>query len=365
MNKKKVFIADDSAFTRLALKKMLSRYEDVEVIGTARDGEEAVTKILKLNPDLLLLDLEMPGLDGFSVIRILMKTNPIPIIVFSSRASADNIFKAMELGAVDFIPKPVSRASEKLYEAEEELIKKIRSVSMIDMKRKLLTHSHVEIKKAEGFLLLPKVKSLYPVEELPPPSKIIMIGASTGGPTEITYLLSSLPPKLDIAILVAQHMPAGFTRAFAERLDKYSNYTVKEGEHRELLRRGVVYISPGAHHMEVFEVEGRVRLRLTRKLPEDKYTPSIDTLFKSGARVFGKRAMAILLTGMGTDGVEGMKYVREAGGFTIAESEETSILYGMPRGALEKGVAERVLPLYDIPSAIKRWATVSAGGESS
>jgi two-component system chemotaxis response regulator CheB len=356
MIKKRVFIADDSAFVRQALKKMLSKH-GIEVLGTAGDGEEVLTKVLRLNPDVLLLDLEMPKLDGFSVIRILMKTSPLPIIVFSSKSSAENVFRALELGAVDFIPKPVSKASNKIFEAEEEIIKKIQWASLSDIRKKFLNHSYSELKKsAELEILPPKAKPTFSSEEYRPPSKIVMIGASTGGPTEITQLLSQLPYELDIAILIAQHMPPGFTKPFAERLNKYSSLNVKEAESRELVKRGNAYITPGGYHMEIFTVENRYRLRLLRKEPEDKYAPSIDILFKSGAKVFGKRTMGILLSGMGNDGIEGMKVIREMGGVTIAESEETSILYGMPKGALEKNVVQMVLPLYEIPSIIIKWA---------
>jgi two-component system chemotaxis response regulator CheB len=364
MIKKRVFIADDSPFIRQALKKMLSKH-GIEVLGTAANGEEAVSRVLQLNPDLLLLDLEMPKLDGFSVIRILMKIFPLPIIVFSSKSSAENVFKAMELGAIDFIPKPVEKASHKIFETEEEIIRKIQWASLTDIKKKLMNHTHIDIKAKEGFVLLPKVKRIYPSEEEKAPSRIVMIGASTGGPTEITQLLSQLPYELDIAILIAQHMPYGFTKPFAERLNKYSSLNVKEGESRELVKRGNAYITPGGYHMEVFSVENRYRLRLLRKEPDDKYVPSIDVLFKSGAKVFGERAMGILLTGMGTDGIEGMKFIRDMGGVTIAESEETSILYGMPKSALEKNVAQMALPLYEIPSVIIKWASSGIKKESS
>lgn len=364
MNKKRVFIADDSAFIRQSLKRILSK-KGIEIFGTARDGEETVSKVLQLNPDVLLLDLEMPKLDGFSVIRILMKIFPLPIIVFSSKSSAENIFRAMELGAVDFIPKPIARASEKIYEAEEEIVRRIQWASLTNIKKKLMNHTFIDLKAKEGLVLIPKVKPIYPPEEYRPPSKIVMVGASTGGPTEITQLLSQLSAGLDIAILVAQHMPYGFTKPFAERLNKYSSFNVKEGESRELIKRGNVYITPGGYHMEVFMVENRYRLRLLRRGDDDKYVPSIDVLFKSGAKTFGNRAMGILLTGMGNDGIEGMRAIREMGGVTIAESEETSILYGMPKGAYEKNVAQMILPLYEIPSAIIKWATSGVKKESS
>jgi len=356
MNKKRVVIADDSAFVRQALKKMLSKH-GIEVLGTAGDGEEVLTKVLRLNPDVLLLDLEMPKLDGFSVIRILMKTSPLPIIVFSSKSSSENVFRALELGAIDFIPKPVSKASDKIFDVEEEIIKRIQWASLSDIKKKFFNHSYMNLKKlAELEILPPKVKPVSLTEEYRAPSRIVMIGASTGGPTEITQLLSQIPAELDIAILIAQHMPYGFTKPFAERLNKYSSLHVKEAESRELVKRGNVYISPGGYHMEIFVVENRYRLRLLRKEPEDKYVPSIDILFKSGAKVFGERAMGILLSGMGNDGIEGMKAIREMGGITVAESEETSILYGMPKGALEKNVAQMILPLYEIPSIIIKWS---------
>ncbi len=347
MIKKRVLIADDSAFIRQALKKMLSKH-GIEIVGTASNGEEAVSKVLQLNPDLLLLDLEMPNLDGFGVIRILMKIYPLPILVFSSKTGTENIFKAMELGAIDFIPKPSAKASYKIYEVEEDIIKKIHWALLTDIRKKFRDHIPLETKAKEPFII--------PSEEYKPPSRIVMIGASTGGPTEITRLFSQLPSELDIAIFVAQHMPYGFTKPFAERLNKYTSFNVKEGESRELIKKGNVYICPGGYHMEIFTVENRFRLRLLRKSDEDKYAPSIDVLFKSGAKVFGERAMGILLTGMGNDGIEGMKAIKDIGGITIAESEETSILYGMPKEALEKNVAQIVLPLYQIPSAIIKWA---------
>lgn len=351
----KVLIVDDSPFARQTLKKVINRCPDMEVIGIARNGEEAISKVYALSPDVMTLDLEMPKMDGFTVIRILMKSHPIPIVVVSSKSASTDVFKALELGAVDFVAKPTSRASESFYAIDKEIVEKIRAVSGINMKRKLREHLDLEIKIKEGEVLTPRVKEVKMVEEEAIPSKLVVIGASTGGPTAIFKILSALKPGFDISILIAQHMPAGFTQAFAERLDKYSPYRVVEGSRKEVIVKKKVYVAPGGSHMIVDrDAIGRPYIKLVKRDEKDKYVPSIDKLFKSSVEIYGSRVIGVVLTGMGSDGVEGLRAIKKAGGITVAESEETSVLFGMPKEAIEKRVTQYVLPLPRIPILLNR-----------
>lgn len=351
----RVLIVDDSPFARQTLKKMINSHPGMEVVGIARNGEEAISKVYELSPDVVTLDLEMPKMDGFTVIRILMKSHPLPIIVVSSRSSSSDVFKALELGAVDFVAKPTSRASEALYSIGKEMVEKILIASRVDIKRKLKEHADLEAKVKEGEALIPRVKEVRVVEEGIAPSRVVVIGASTGGPTAIFKILSALKPGLDVAIFVAQHMPEGFTQAFAERLDKYSPYRVSEGTKNESVIKERVYVAPGGYHMVLDkDAIGRPYIKLLKRSEKDKYVPSIDELFKSAAQVYGSRTIGVILTGMGSDGVEGLRAIKEAGGVTVAESEETSVLFGMPKEAIEKKVAQYVLPLPRIPVLINR-----------
>jgi len=347
----KILIIDDSAFNRRTLTKLLESVPGVEVVGTATDGSEGLKQANRLKPDLITLDLEMPVMDGFTFLRILMKTAPVPVIVISRNEDV-NVFKAMELGAVDFIPKPTRTPSMALFNIKDELSRKV----------KMLPHLKME-KIARGILRPLKdapaeVKNLSPKaligEEVPVSGfDVIAIGSSTGGPPALSQILPHLPEGFPICVVVSQHMPPGFTKPFAERLNKICKMRVKEAADKEAVKAGEILIAPGGNHLSFKRSRtGEVVTNLLEKKEEDKYVPSVDVMFSSAALIWGERTMGVMLTGMGYDGKEGVKRIKEKGGYVIAESEETSIVFGMPESAIATGVVDEVVPLYDIGEKI-------------
>ena len=337
----KVLVIDDSAFSRQAITRMLETSPLVEVVGVARDGEDALRKTLELKPDLITLDLEMPRMDGFTFLRIVMAKSPTPIIVISSRAGEEEVFKALDLGAVDFIAKPTAQGSSELQSIEDGLIRKVHSVRELRIDR-----------VSERIQTAPPVLTTAARDDhdIPP---VVVIGSSTGGPPALVQVFGAFTVAPPCTFLVAQHMPAGFTRGFAERLDRLTPLRVWEAQGGEELEPGTAMIAPGGHHLELELVGSRVLTRLDSKPEPERFTPSVDRLFASAAKQFGENLLAIVLTGMGDDGREGACQVKQAGGRVIAESEETAVIYGMPKQVVQAGVADEILPLHKIPSVIQ------------
>jgi two-component system chemotaxis response regulator CheB len=337
----RVLVIDDSAFSRQTIIRMLKTSPLVEVIGSARDGEEALSKTLELQPDLVTLDLEMPRMDGFTFLRLIMAKRPTPVMVISGRAGEEDVFKALDLGAVDFIAKPTARATLELATIQQELIRKvhaIRELRIDKVKERIKTAPPVLRRRTPAANAVPSV---------------VVIGSSTGGPAALMQTLGAFTEPPPCAFLVAQHMPEGFTRGFAERLDRLTPFHVKEAEGGEEPTRGSVLIAPGGYHLELDAVGGRILSRIYKPEPADKYAPSVDRLFKSAAKHFGADLLAVVLTGMGDDGRRGVCAVKECGGSVIAESEETAVIYGMPQQAVRTGCVDLVLPLNEIPTAIQ------------
>ncbi len=334
---KKILIIDDSPFTRKVLKEMIESDPGLSVIDIATNGIEGLKKAINLKPDLITLDLEMPEMDGFSFLRFLMSQQPTPVIVVSSLSSSDNVFKALELGAVDFVPKPTSQASLKLLEIKRDLLFKIKAALA----------SSVCKKDEKEITEKPEKRAVR--KEL----NIIAIGASTGGPQAIQTILTGLREFHNAAIVIAQHMPEGFTKVFAERLNRLTNFDVSEGKNGEILKEGSVYISPGGHHMRVVKEKTRCVIKVEQKEDHDIYVPSVDHLFTSLVP-FAKNTIAIVLTGMGSDGKAGAIALKNAGAEIWAESAESAIIYGMPRAVVSLNIADAILPLWDIPNAIKK-----------
>ncbi len=343
MRKIRVVVIDDSAYNRRTITKMLENVESVQVVGYAADGEEGIRKIIDLKPDLVTLDLEMPRMDGFTLLRIIMNSCPLPVIVISAKSEDDRVFKALELGAVDFIAKPTGRISDELLIIAGDLQEKVRSVFNLNMDR---------IIKREPFLTpepFPRKKKR-PVDGFPlargtSSVQIVAIGASTGGPPALQSILSSFTEKLPFSVLISQHMPAGFTRAFAERLNRSSMFEVKEAKDGDLVAPGRVLIAPGGRNMIFQELNGEVAAKVVMPSPQDRYIPSADVMLTSLAGIYGPRILAVVLTGMGNDGSKGVRAVKKAGGEVLAESEESAIVFGMPREAIATGLVDKVVPL--------------------
>lgn len=328
----KVLVVDDSAHNRRLLTELLESLPDVKVVGTAADGNEGLRQVMALHPDVVTLDLEMPRLGGYSFLRLLKSTAPTPVIVISSYAHKTDVFKALELGAFDFIAKPAKPTPDVLEKLRKELQEKLLAARLV----------RAEMKPVKP---RPKVTALEP-------SFVVGIGASTGGPPAVQRLLEALSPEPSMCLLVCQHMPKQFTRAFAERLDRLGPFSVREAQEGDVLAPGHVFIAPGGRQLVVYRQNGQYVLGTPPPTMQDKHAPSVDRLFMSLAEVFGAKTVGVVLTGMGADGAMGAKTIRKAGGEVWAESEETAVIYGMPQEAVATGAVSRVLPLGEIGPAL-------------
>jgi len=341
----RVLVVDDSAFNRRAISEVLETSGMARVIAVARDGEEGIKKAFDSKPDLITLDLEMPRMDGFTFLRIIMKSLPTPILVISSRSEDKNVFKALELGAIDFLAKPRNHleTGPALREQIIEKLKVVRELRFRNVQRRL---SRMEAPSP------PTVAEPAPVVERAEAAQAVVIGASTGGPSALQSVICSLPSDFPSAILVSQHMPAGFTRAFSERLDKNSGLRIKEASQGDPVTPGSVLIAPGGKNLSVTRNRGKPVASVEDWRQGDKYVPSINKLFSSAAEVFAHKCMGVVLTGMGNDGAKGVAKIKDAGGYVIAESEKTAIVFGMPKEAIATNRVDEVLNLEDIPVAI-------------
>jgi two-component system chemotaxis response regulator CheB len=335
----RALVIDDSAFSRQAITRMLQSSPLVEVVGVARDGEEALRKTFELQPDLITVDLEMPGMDGFTFLRIVMAKRPTPVIVISGRQGEEDVFKALELGAVDFIAKPTPHATPMLSSISEELLRKVHSIRALRID-----------KVRERIRALPPLVARHEVGAAP---RVVVIGSSTGGPAALMQIFSAFTSAPPCAFLVAQHMPKGFTLGFAERLDRLTALRASEAQGGEYPAPGTILVAPGGRHLEIESLAGRPAARVVANLGADRYTPSVDRLFETAAKAYGSELVGVVLTGMGDDGRRGAQVVRASGGRVIAESEETAVIFGMPQQVIRCGAADLVLPLDEIPRAIQ------------
>ncbi len=349
----KVLIVDDSALVRQVLTKIFSQDKNIEVIGTAIDPLFAIKKIKEHRPDVITLDLEMPRMDGLTFLERLMSVYPMPVLVISSlaKAGAAATIKALELGAVDFVTKPSAGLSGGLEEVGREILAKVKSAAAVNMDqvRRQVKRTRVDDRASR--------KEETPVEQVgkrplvSSTDKIIAIGASTGGTVAVKNILRKLPANLP-GILVVLHMPAGFTASYAESLNTISSLRVKEATDRESLVPGCVYVAAGGKHLELEKGIGGYIVRTNTSPPVNRHRPSVDKLFFSVAQNASPNSLGIILTGMGDDGARGLKEMHDKGSPTIAQNEESSIVFGMPRQAIELGATDRVLALDDISSAI-------------
>jgi two-component system chemotaxis response regulator CheB len=331
----RVLVVDDSTFVRQALTRMLSA-AGLEVVGTAVDGQDGLEKALLLRPDVVTLDVKMPRLGGLEALEQIMARCPTPVLLLSSLTSegADTTLRGLELGAMDFIDKSSVQGNMNLLSIAPELVAKVRALASVPRRRLVALAAPPALPPA------PRPHTAAS------PAEVVVIGTSTGGPPALQRIIPRLPAPFGATILVVQHMPVGFTRPLAERLDQRSVLPVREAEDGETLVPGLVLVAPAGRHMKVRRRGGQApRVWLDDEPRSALHRPSVDVLMSSVARAYGARVLGIVLTGMGTDGVEGLRAIREAGGRTLAESEETCVIYGMPKAALEAGVAERAVPL--------------------
>jgi len=336
----RVLVVDDSRVLTKIVSRILERDPAIQVAGTAANGREAIEKVESLKPDVVTLDIEMPIMDGMEALKHIMATNPLPVIMLSTltRDHADITMDALAMGACDFVTKDFSNSL--LRDKEHELINKVKNVS----------HNRARL-LLKGFIPQERQVSISPRTTLK--REIVSIGASTGGPPALQYILSHLPREFPVPVVIAQHMPRLFTQSFAERLDKISKVTVKEAEDKEDLKAGVVFIAPGDTHLAI----RRSRREATVEFVADDryiYRPSVDLLMSTTAEVYGRNSFGLILTGMGTDGLAGMKELKSKGGYVIAQNEETCVVYGMPKAVVNAHLADMVLPIDRIPEEIVR-----------
>jgi len=344
----RVLVVDDSPLVRRAIERLLDADSLVTVIGTAVDGLDALAKIRDLRPDVVTLDVMMPRLDGLKVLGCIMRDHPVRVLMLSSltQEGADETLQALDLGAVDFIDKTALLLSGDPAVAGRELLSKLRTVAAVDPSR-LGRREAVREGAANVTALL-----------RPPGADVVVVGASTGGPPALQALIPALPADLSAGVVVVQHIPAGFTRPLAGRLDAVSGLSVREAEQGDRVRPGEVLIAPGGRHLTFAKRGGEMVVVLDSEPSDAVHRPSVDVTMQSAAALWGRRCSGVLLTGMGSDGAWGMWSIRARGGWTIAESEESCVVYGMPRAAVELGAASEIVSLGKIAT---RLAAIVAG----
>jgi two-component system, chemotaxis family, protein-glutamate methylesterase/glutaminase len=339
----RVLVVDDSALMRKLIPQMIEDDPAIEVVGTAMDGSFCLKKIEELRPHVITLDLQMPGMNGIDTLKEIMRRDPLPVIVVSSHSTegASVTFKALGLGAVDFVTKPQD-ATAHMIEAAAELKAKIKAAAD---SRVVRPPRWGESKGPHEKISLTKPG--------PPPTKLVPIGISTGGPQALEFMLSQIPPDFPGAIVVVQHMPEGFSEMFARRLDELCSLRVKEAQSGDTLQAGRVLVCPGSRHIRVKRLTMGDVVVLNDEARVNGHRPSADVLFNSAAEEFGPKTVAVLMTGMGDDGAEGLGSVKRAGGVTIAQSEESCVVFGMPKAAIERGYATRVVSLDVMASTLQ------------
>jgi two-component system chemotaxis response regulator CheB len=374
----RVLIVDDSAFMRRAISSLLEDENDIKVIGQAKDGEDAVKQVEDLKPDVVTMDIEMPKMDGLTALKIIMEKNPLPVIMLSSltEEGAKATLDALDYGAVDYIPKNLSNVSLNILKVKDDLISKIRAVTankvIYRSKPSLENHDNILFKSDNNKTKYGDdiaAKTLYsgsnnngnnnsninPHNRLYSKKEIVAIGSSTGGPKALQEVIPLLPADFPFPLLMVQHMPKAFTGPFAQRLSGISHIKVVEAEGGEIIKPGVAYLAPGDKHMSIRR-DGKdgVRIFISEEPKDLINRPSVTVMMKSVAEEYHEKSIAVMLTGMGSDGLDGMSAIKKYGGSTIAQDEATCVVYGMPKAVVDAGVVDKVLPLYKIAEELIR-----------
>jgi two-component system, chemotaxis family, protein-glutamate methylesterase/glutaminase len=338
----RVLVVDDSAYVRKVIKQMLTRSPFLEVVGTARDAEEALTLVEELHPDVVTLDLIMPGLGGLGFIREQMARAPLPIVVVSIASETSQlVLDALDSGAIDFVQKPSALATEKVFEMSDELIEKLKSAGTVQLRDIKLSAPGNEPENS-------KSRRYGPAQ-----ADILVIGISTGGPQTLRYLIPRFPADFRVPIVIVLHMPVGYTELYAQRLNEACLLDVSEARESDILKSGHAYIAPAGRHLTLVRNSNRkVAVHLDSRPFDTLHRPSVDVLFRSAAEIFENRVLGVVMTGMGNDGMEGSSYIKSKGGIVFAEAEQSCVVYGMPRSVVDAKLADKVVPLERMYDAI-------------
>jgi len=336
----RVLVVDDSALNRVLLGRLVEGIEGVEVVGYASGGEDGLRKAIDLRPDLVTLDLEMPGMGGLRMLQVLMQNRPTAVIVVSSQDSPQNVLQALDLGAIDFIAKPCGPMNNRLASIEAELMEKISALQQARLNSS---------EKAEHEVRVAEIRGLADAS-----ARLVAIASSTGGPAALQTLFSAIREVPDAAFVVAQHMPPGFTRSLAARLNDCSPLTIYEAEDGDPVRAGTVLLCPGGKNLLLEQNGDQIVVRVVSPPKSQIYTPSADALFASAAALYGPDLLAVVLTGMGNDGAAGVVQVFASGGRILCESRQSCVVFGMPKEAIATGHAEAVVPLQQMWGEIER-----------
>jgi len=334
----RVLIVDDSAYVRQAVRQMLARSPFIEVVGAARDGEEALEMVAELRPDVVTLDLNMPRCDGIDFLRKQIARRPIPVVVLSSASeSGDLVMQAFDAGAVAVVQKPTALATEKVFGIADDLVTTVKAVAAARVS------SVSSLGSAAASIPSPRAAK----------TDVLVIGVSTGGPQALKRLIPQLPADFPIPIAMVLHMPPGYTELFARSLGEMSRLRVVEAQDGDEFRPGLALLAPAGYHLScVRRGDGEVVARLGLRPLDTPHRPAVDVLFRSAADIYGERTLAVIMTGMGSDGTQGAAWIKAQGGRIFTEAEETCVVYGMPRSAAEAGLSDRVVPLDRMAEAI-------------
>jgi len=342
--KMKIVVVDDSAFMRKAIEMMLREEPDFDIVATANNGEAALKYIDEFRPDVVTLDIEMPGMSGLEVLERIMEDTPTPVIMISSLSSegANETIKALELGAVDFIPKSLSFVSLDIVKIKDTLIEKIRNIGF---RSKSILKSIRSPRKN-----LPVLR--FQPDKIGKKIRFIAIGISTGGPRTLQDVIPRLPKDFPRPVMIVQHMPPKFTKSLAERLDKMSEVRVKEAENHESVQPGTVYIAPGGKHMKLKKYGASLQIEITDNPRDTLHRPSVDVMLESVVNIYGSQALSVIMTGMGKDGLKGSSSLYGKKGKILSESEDSCVVYGMPKAVVDAGIVDRTEPAANIAEAI-------------
>jgi len=348
MKKINVLVVDDSAFMRKVVTDIIKLDNELEVIGSARNGKEAIEKIKELSPDVITLDVEMPIMDGITALKIIIDIFNLPVLMLSSitKEGTNATLNALELGALDFITKPTNIFKMNTEEVASQIIEKIKIASKIKMET-------IHITKGQN--IRSDKQTLVPYKKGSFIKKIVAIGTSTGGPRALQEIIPYIPKNIPASFLIVQHMPEGFTKSLAERLNNLSQIEVKEAENDEVIRAGCAYIAPGNYHMKLYRDSNLLcRIRLTKESSVSGHRPSVNVMMNSLTDLGLDNLVGVIMTGMGSDGAAGMKKIKEIQGFTIAQNENTCVVYGMPKAAISLGCIDIILPVEEIAMEITK-----------